>query len=218
VPSSIWTGAISFGLVSIPVRLYPATESKSVHFNLLHKKDGSRIQEHYYCAEGGELLDWQDLVRGYPIGGGRCVALDHEDFAKVATKSLHTIEIAEFVKLSEIDPILFQHTYFLAPDEIGAKPFALLGKTIQESGLVARLTLREKEHACFLRCYDDAIALSVLFAADEVRSPAGLRGSEVEVDPDELAAAAKLIEALTTKFSPGDLHRPVSRSLVGPHQ
>src|SRR5712691_8472866 len=170
VPTSIWTGAISFGLVSIPVRLYPATESKSVRFNLLHQKDGSRIQERYYCPEDGQVLEWHEIIRGYPIGAGRYVALDHEDFAKIPVMSLHTIEITEFVKLADIDPILYQHTYYLAPEEIGAKPFALMRRTIQESGLVAvgRLTLREKEHACVLRCYRDAVALSVLFAPDEV--------------------------------------------------
>jgi DNA end-binding protein Ku len=204
VPSSIWTGAISFGLVSIAVRLYPATESKSVRFNLLHKKDGSRIQERYYCPEDGQVLESHEIVRGYPIGAGRYVALDHGDFAKIPVKSLHTIEITEFVKLAEIDPILFQHTYYLAPEEIGAKPFALLRRTIQDSGLVAvgRLTLREKEHACVLRCYGDALALSVLFAPDEVRSPDDLGGREVEVDPKELAATTELIEALTTTFRP----------------
>src|SRR5688572_22720112 len=111
MPSPIWSGAVTFGLVSIPVRLYRATEEKSVTFNLLHRTDQSRIAQRYYCPEDGELVEWRELVRGYQVGN-RYIPLTDEDFAAVPIKSLHSIEIDQFVRLSDIDPIHFQTTYF----------------------------------------------------------------------------------------------------------
>ena len=204
MPNPIWTSAVSFGLVSIPVRLYPATESKDVRFNLLHRTDGSRIKERTYCPEDGEYVEWYDLVRGFEVSHGRYIAFTEDDFAQIPLRSTHAIEIAEFIKLEQIDPVYFQRTYYLEPEGLGMKPFALLWRVLRDSGLVAvaRHTLRTKEHACILRVYENTIALSPLLYANEVKATEFLQiPADCEVDPEVLEAAKAYVEALGVSFA-----------------
>jgi DNA end-binding protein Ku len=165
LPSSIWSGAISFGLVSIPVRLCVATESKDLRFNMLHKHDQARITQRYYCPADGEEVEHQDLIRGYELYPGRMIPLTEEDFAKVPLASLHSIDIEKFVKLEDVDPLLFQKTYFVEPEELGAKPFALLRRALEETSMAAvgKVTIRKKEHLCLIRQFENGLALSLLF-------------------------------------------------------
>jgi DNA end-binding protein Ku len=203
LPNPIWSGAVSFGMVSIPVRLYPATESKDVKFHLLHKHDGSRITQRYYCPEDGEVVEWDELVRGYEVAPGRYVVMTDEDFASIPINSVKAIEISHFVNLCEVDPILFQGTYYLQPEQLGEKPYALLKQVMQESARVAiaRFTLRTKEHACVLRVYNDVLALSPLFYKDEVRTTEPLKAPDTQTLPDDaLTCAVQLIEAMSDTF------------------
>jgi len=203
MPNPIWSGSVSFGLVSIPVRLYPATESKDVKFHLLHRADGSRIQQRYFCQEDGEAVEWDDLVRGYEVSPGRYVALTEEDFAGVAVKSTNELQVASFVPLSKVDPILFQRTYYLEPEELGVRPFALLRQVLQDKQKVAiaTFTLRTKEHCCVLRAYENVLALSPLFYKDEVRPTELMRKpGGADVPTDLLDLATQYVEALSTSF------------------
>jgi len=162
---SIWRGAISFGMVSIPVKLYSATEQKDVRFRLLHKTDGAPIKEKRVCTADGKEVEWEDLVRGYEVGKGEYVILDPEEIDEAKPESATTIEIGDFVKLTEIDPIYFERSYFLEPNDVGAKPFTLLKRALEETGrtAVARVVIRTKERLATIRPYDDTLILETMF-------------------------------------------------------
>jgi DNA end-binding protein Ku len=200
----LWKGAISFGMVSIPVRLYTATEEKDVRFNQLHAEDKARIRQKRFCSEEDVEVDLSEIVKGYEVTPGHYVILEDEDLEKVPVNTTHTIEITDFVSLSEIDPILYQKTYYLEPEEIGHKPFALLMRALQDSERVAiaKVTLRQKEQLCSLRLYENTIALETMFYDDEVRSTQELNipDAEMELSDRELAMAKSLVEMLTTEF------------------
>jgi len=205
MPRPLWKGAISFGMVSIPIRLYTATEEKDVRFNMLHKADMSRVKQKLFCAEEDVEIDRSgDVVKGYEITPGNYVVMEDEDFEKVNVPSTHTIEIKSFVSLEEIDPILYQKTYYLEPEEIGQKPFALLMAALRETGriAIAKVTLRQKEQLCSLRLYGSTIALETMFYADEVRSTEELSvpGEDVQVTDRDLTMARSLVEMLSDEF------------------
>ena len=205
MPRPLWKGAISFGMVSIPIKLYTATEDKDVHFNMLHKDDMSRVKQKLFCAEEDIEIDRQtEVVKGYEVTPGSYVIMEDEDFDKVNVASTHTIDIKSFVNLEDIDPILYQKTYYLEPEDLGVKPFALLMRALQESGRVAiaKVTLRQKEQLCTLRVYKNTIALETMFYADEIRSPEELvtPDESIEVSDRELQMANSLIEMLTSDF------------------
>ena len=153
MPRSMWKGAISFGLVTIPIRLYTATDSKDVSFNLLHAKDNARIKQQRWCPLDEEVIEWGDVVRGYEYAPDQYVVMTEEDFKKVPVKTVHTIEIEQFVQLEEIDPVYYEKSYYIEPEELGKKPYALLMRTLLETGriAVAKVALRNKEQLCTLR-------------------------------------------------------------------
>ena len=202
MPRPLWKGAISFGMVSIPIKLYTATEDKDVRFNMLHKDDMSRVKQKLFCAEEDIEVDrGTDVVKGYEVTPGNYVIMEDEDFDKVNVPSTHTIDIKSFVDLRDIDPILYQKTYYLEPEEIGLKPFALLMAALRETNRVAiaKVTLRQKEQLCSLRLYGDTIALETMYYADEVRSTQELSvpGERVEVTRRDLEMARSLVEMLS---------------------
>jgi DNA end-binding protein Ku len=204
MPRPLWRGAISFGMVSIPVKLYTATDEKDVHFNQLHEKDNSRVRQKLFCAEEDVELSRDEIVRGYEVSPGRYVVLDNEDFEKVPIVTTRTIEITDFVSLHDIDPILYQKTYFLEPEEVGMKPFALLMAALRATDRVAiaKVAMRQKEQLCTLRLYENTIALETMFYSDEIRSPEELSvpGENVEVTERELNMAKSLVDMLTGDF------------------
>jgi len=204
---SIWRGAISFGMVSIPVKLYSATEQKDVRFRLLHKTDGAPIKEKRVCTADGKEVEWEDLVRGYEVGKGEYVILDPEEIDEAKPESATTIEIGDFVKLTEIDPIYFERSYFLEPNDVGAKPFTLLKRALEETGrtAVARVVIRTKERLATIRPYDDTLILETMFWPDEIRSTGSLdvpEGGEATVRAKELDMARSLVENLSDRFKP----------------
>ena len=203
MPRPLWKGAISFGMVSIPVKLYTATEEKDIRFNQLHEKDNSRIKQKRFCADEDVEVEYDEIVKGFEISPGRYVILEDEDLENVPVNTTHTIEITDFVSLEEIDPILYQKTYYLEPEDVGMKPFALLMAALEatERVAIAKVTLRQKEHLCTLRIYQNTIALETMYYADEVRSTEELEtpGAKTKVSDKELAMAKSLVDMLTTE-------------------
>jgi len=191
-------------MVSIPVKLYTATEEKDVHFNMLHVTDHARIKQKRFCSEEDIEVDSEEIVKGYEVSPGQYVVMEPEDLDKVPVNTTRIIEITDFVSLDEIDPILYQKTYFLEPEEVGAKPFALLRKALEETNRVAiaKVAMRQKEQLCTLRLYENTIALETMFYSDEIRSTKDLSlpSAEVEVSDKELKMAVSLVDMLTSDF------------------
>jgi DNA end-binding protein Ku len=205
----IWKGAITFGMVTIPVKLYTATEQKDIRFRLLHKEDQAPIQEKRFCTADGKEVAWEDLVRGYQVGKDEYVVVDPEEIDEAKPESSTTIEIGDFVELSEIDPIYFEKSYFLEPTDVGVKPFALLKRALHETEriAIARVTSRTKERLATIRTYDDTLVLETMFWPDEIRSTGSLdlpEGKQSDVRSKELQMARSLVENLSTKFNPDE--------------
>jgi DNA end-binding protein Ku len=218
----IWKGAISFGMVTIPVKLYTATEQKDVRFRLLHRDDGAPIEEKRFCTADGKEVAWDDLVRGYEVSKGEYIVLDPEEIDAAKPESSTTIDIGDFVEASEIDPVYFEKSYFLEPTEVGAKPFSLLKRALEETERVAlaRVTIRTRERLATLRAYEDTLMLETMFWPDEIRSTGALdlpEGAEAEVRAKELEMARSLVANLADKFHPEsytDAYRTALEELI----
>ncbi len=203
MPRSIWNGVISFGMVSIPVKLYTATESKDISFHLLHKECGTRLKQLRWCPLDERAVEWSEIARGYEYARDEHVVMTDEDFEKLPLPSKHTVDLTAFVKADEIDPIYYERTYYLEPDEKSVKPFALLVRALQEKGLtaIAKIAIRNKEQLCALRPVDGALVLETLYYPDEIRE-APAEAPEVKVSEKELAMAFTLIDLLADSFEP----------------
>ena len=204
---SIWKGAISFGMVTIPVKLYSATESKDVRLRMLCRKHEAPIQEKRFCTEGGEELSWEELARGYEVGKDEFVLLEPEEIDAAKPESSTTIDIGDFVLADEIDPVYFEKSYFLEPTDIGAKPFSLLKRALEETDRVAlaRVTIRSRERLATLRAYEGTLMLETMFWPDEIRSTGELdlpEGNEAKVRARELEMARSLVQSLADRFRP----------------
>lgn len=203
----ISAASITFGLVSIPVRLFPATGSKQVSFKLLHAKDKSRIQQKIYCPVDDALVDRSELVRGYEVEKGKFVTFSDEELKNLEARGDHAIEIGEFIPLAEVDPVFFETPYYLGCEPTSSKAYKLLADAMAQSGRVglARYTMRGKEHLVLIRPYQDGLMLHTMFYGDEVRSFKEIdHGTEAAVKPAELDLAKRLIGELTQKkFVPG---------------
>jgi DNA end-binding protein Ku len=201
----MWKGAISFGLVTIPVAVYPATEEKTLRFNQLHDEDGGRIRYKRVCEKDGEEVTFEHIVKGYEVEKDRYVVLTDDDFDAVPVASSRAIDIVQFVEIDEIDPILFKKSYYLVPEETGAKAYALLREAMREDDRVgiAKVSFRDKEHIAALRFKDDAFVLETMFWPDEVRQ-ADFGGVDVTTDvrDQELRMARQLIDSLTSEWAP----------------
>jgi DNA end-binding protein Ku len=207
MPRTMWKGAISFGLVSIPIRLYPATEEKGLKFNQLHDEDHGRIKYQRTCAIDGDEVTFEHIVKGYEYEKDKYVVLTDEDFDAVPVESSRAIEILQFVDLEEIDPIYYKKTYYLIPEEMGVKAYTLLREAMTETGRVgiAKVSFRDKEHLATLRFRDDVFLLETMFWPDEIRASdfdeIG-ESSKLKVRSQEVQMAQSLIENLTSSFDP----------------
>jgi DNA end-binding protein Ku len=205
---AIWSGAISFGLVNVPVKLYTATSPKSVRFHQLSAKTGARIKQKRVDASTGEEVAFEDIVKGYELTPDRYVTIDPDELDALDPKATHTIDIEEFVDLVQIDPIYYDHNYYLAPTAGGAKAYRLLLEAMRESGKIAvgRFVLRSKQQLCALRPVGDALALTTMLFGDEVLSPDRLDEldsvGEAEASDRELRMAQQLIASLSAEFDP----------------
>lgn len=200
---AIWRGTINFGMVSIPVKLFTATESQDISFRQLHVTDNSPIKLFRRCAADGEELAPEDIIKGYEYTKGRYVVVDEADMEQLPVASKQTIELTAFVSADEIDPIYFEKAYYLEPEEIGRKPFALLAKVVTERKLLAvgKISIRTKERLCALRMGRDGMVLETLFYATEVRAPES-ELPDLEVSAAEMKIANALIDLLEAKFDP----------------
>ncbi len=207
---SISTGVISFGLVSIPVRLFTATSPKSISFNLLHAKDNSRIQQKIYCPVDDKIIERDELVRGYEISKGRYVTFTDEELKSLEAQGDHSIEINEFIPLKEVDPIYFENSYYVGCEPASAKAYRLLADAMAQSSRVAlaTYTMRGKEHLVLIRPHEKGLMMHTMYYADEIRSETDIdQGTNVEAKPAELDLAKRLIEDLTQKkFEPEKYH------------
>ncbi|WP_242354037.1 MULTISPECIES: Ku protein [Anaeromyxobacter] len=202
---AIWSGALTFGLVNIPVKLVTAVTQKEVRFNMLHDKDGGRIHLKRFCAKEDVEVPYEHIVKGYEISKGKYVALDPDELEKFDPKATHTVDIHDFVELAEIDPIYYDRTYYLVPEASAAKPYALLLDAMRRSGKVAIATfvLRTRESLCCVRPIEDALALSTMNRADEVIPVSSLDlPRHAKPAERELAMAEQLVGSLTTAFEP----------------
>lgn len=201
---AIWSGTVSFGMVTIPVKLYGATESKDVSFNLLHATCGTRLKQVRWCPLDEVEVPWGETARGYQYAKGRYVMLTEEDFENLPLSSTHTIEISAFVAEREIDPVFYERSYYLAPDERAEKPYALLLQALEEKKLaaVAAITIRKKEQLCVLRPRTGMLMLETLYYPDEIRAQPELETKGATVTGRELEMAFTLIELLRKPFDP----------------
>jgi DNA end-binding protein Ku len=204
---TMWKGAISFGLVTIPVRMYGATDEKGIKFNQLHGTDGGRIKYKRVCSVDGEEVPWDEIVKGYEYEKDHYVTIEDEELESLPVSSSRAIDIERFVAAEEIDPIYFQRSYYLVPEAAGVKAYSLLREAMADADkvAVAKVAFREKEHLATLRLRDNIFVLETMFWPDEIRTPSfeELDG-EVEVRPQEIRMARSLIDSLTDDFDPSE--------------
>ncbi|MEU7941661.1 Ku protein [Microbispora bryophytorum] len=202
---SIWKGAISFGLVTIPVKLYSATEQKDVTFHQVHREDGGRIKYKRVCSVDGEEVPYSDIAKGYELATGEMVVLTDEDFADLPLTSSRRIDVLQFTPADQIDPIYFAKSYYLEPDGQGAKPYVLLRDALERSGQVAvvKVALRQRESLAALRVRDGVFVLETMLWPDEIReADFGFLEEDVDVRPQELKMAESLIDTMVADFDP----------------
>lgn len=208
-PRSIWKGAITFGLITIPVGLYTAVEEKDFRFNQLHGKDNGRIKYKRVCSVCDEEVSFDEIVKGYEFEKGNYVVFTEEEMDAIPADSIKAIDVVSFVPLEEIDPVYFQKPYYVAPEPSGVKAYKLLEKAMHDSGRIgiAKVTLREKERLATLRVRDGIFILETMNWPDEIRVPEFPElDKNVEIRPQELAMAKSLIENLSDNFQPDEFH------------
>jgi Ku protein len=202
---SIWRGAVSFGLVSIGVKLYSATEDKDIRFHQVHVTDGGRVKYKRVCSIDGEEVEYSDIAKGYELPDGQVVILTDEDFDELPLSTRREIEVLEFVDQDEIDPIMFEKTYYLEPDGPAARPYVLLRDALENAGQVAitKIAIRQRESLAALRVRDGVLVLHTMRWPDEIRRPDfAFLDEEITVRPQELKMAEALIGSMTGEFDP----------------
>jgi len=222
VPRAIWSGSVSFGLVNVPVKLVSATSPKDVRFHQVHAADGARIRQVRVCSADGEEVDYSEIAKGYDLGGGRYVVVEAEELAALDPEGDRSIGIEEFVDLAAIDPVYFEHSYYLVPDERSAKPYALLVEAMSRTAkaAVGRFVLRTKQYWVTLRAHEGVLVLATMLYSDEIVAPADLEvATTVDTAPSEreLSMATQLVESLTAELDPSryrDEHREKVLALV----
>jgi DNA end-binding protein Ku len=202
---AIWKGAVSFGLVSVPVKLYSATESHDVSFRQVHAKDGGRIKYQRVCSIDGEEVAYADIAKGYETEDGEMVILTDEDMAELPSTSSREIAVEKFVPSDQIDPMLFEKSYYLEPESSGAKPYALLRQALLDADRMAVVTvaLRQRTTIAVLRVRDDVIVLQTMMWPDEIRQP-DFNIDSGEAKDAEVKMANMLVETLAGDFDPGE--------------
>lgn len=202
---AIWKGAVSFGLVNVPVRLFAATEENDIRFHQVHREDGGRIRYKRTCSICNEEIAFEEIAKGYETSDGQLVILTDEDLNQLPVATSHEIDVVEFVPSNQVDPILFAKTYYLEPDAKAAKPYALLREALIETERMAivKVALRQKETLAVLRVRDKAILLQTMLWPDEIRKPDfAVLDADVELRPQELKMAASLVESMASDFEP----------------
>src|SRR5918911_5602508 len=204
---AIWKGAVSFGLVNVPVRLFAATEENDIRFHQVHREDGGRIRYKRTCEVCGEEVGYDDIAKGYDLGGGEMVMLTDDAFAQLPLTTSHAIDVLEFVPADQVDPILYNKAYYLEPDGAATKPYLLLRDALTKTDRVAvvKVALRQREQLATLRVRDNVLVLNTMLWPDEVRQPDfEFLDDDIDVRPAELSMAGALIESMAADFNPAD--------------
>jgi DNA end-binding protein Ku len=206
---SMWKGAVSFGLVMIPVKLYTATETRDIAFRQVHREDGGRVRFRRFCTIDEQEVPYEDIAKGYELPGGEIVVLTEEDMAELPLPTTKNIEVVQFCPAEQLDPILLNKSYYVEPEAAGARAYCLLRDALEQSGKVAiaQVALRQRESLAVMRARDGVLVLETLLWPDEIRDPAfGFLSDDVEVRPQELRMASSLIESMTVDFDPDEFH------------
>lgn len=214
---TLWKGAISFGLVNVPIRMYTATQRNEVKFNYLHQKCGTPVRYVRFCPTCDAEVPPEEIVWGYEYQKGRFVVLNEEDFERLPDGSTRTVDILDFVDLADIDPVYFDKTYYLEPNEGGEKAYALLVRAMKETGkvAVARVVIRTKESLAALRVWRDVVVMETMFYDEEVRRPENLPAlaREVNLHDNEVKMAVSLVQNLSTRFEPAKYENQYRKAL-----
>jgi len=206
---AMWSGAVSFGLVSVPVKLYSATTNHDVRFHQVHATDGGRIKYRRVCTVDGEEVEYADIVKGYETDDGELITLTDEDLDSLPMAAGHEIDVIEFVPSDQIDPMLFEKSYYLEPEAKAAKPYALLREALVQTDRMAvvRFALRQRESIAVLRVRDKVIVLQTMLWPDEIREPDfDILDADVQLRPQEQTMAASLVESLGADFDPAQFN------------
>jgi DNA end-binding protein Ku len=208
VASTVWKGQLAFGLVSFPVKLFTAARSDGISFNQLHKADGSRVKQVIYCAAEDKPIPRSEIVKGYEYEKDRYVVIEDEDIKKMAPSTAKVMEILEFVKGTEVDPVYYESSYYIAPDDAGEKPYALLFNTLKQTGYVgvAKIAMHNREHIVIFRPGPQGLMMHTMYYANEVRKVDEFRTDTSLVKEKEVELARMLVESLAATFEPEKYH------------
>src|SRR3984957_11653901 len=206
--ASVWSGYLTFGLISMPVRLFSGARSSGISFNQLHRTDHHRVKQQLICPLDNQVLERSDIVKGYEYRKNEYIIIEPEEIKKIEPQTAKTMEILEFVKSSEVDPVFFESSYYMVPEEAGRRPYALLTKALEESEYVAiaKLTMHNREYTVFLRPHEGGMMLHTMYYAEEVRSVDEFGAPDVELKDAEVKVAHQLIEALAGEWDPEKYH------------
>jgi DNA end-binding protein Ku len=206
--ASVWSGYLTFGLISMPVRLFSGARSNGISFNMLHRTDHQRVKQQLYCPLDNQVIGRADTVKGYEYRKGEYIIIEPEEIKKIEPKTAKTMEILEFVKAGEVDPVYFESSYYMMPEEAGRRPYALLTKALEESEYVAiaKLTMHNREYTVFLRPHKGGMMLHTMYYAEEVREVESFGAPDVEIKEAEIKVAHQLIEALADDWDPEKYH------------
>ena len=206
--SSVWSGYLTFGLISMPVRLFAGARSDHISFNMLHRDDNTRVKQQLWCPTDERVVERSEIVKGYEYRKGEYVIIEPDELKKIEPKTAKAMEILEFVKADEVDPIYFESSYFLLPEEAGRRPYALLSRALEETDYVAiaKLTMHNREYTVFLRPYKGGMMLHTMYYKNEVKELEGFGMPDVELKEAEVKVAHQLIEALADKFDAEKYH------------
>ena len=209
MPSSVWKGFVSFGLVSIPIRLYAAARGTRIELHQLHTVCKTRLKQPLFCPTCNRIVTRDEVVKGYEYEDGKYVLLDPEEVKRIAPQSARSMEILAFVKQSQIDPLFFDSSYFVVPDDEGRKGYDLLLKTLESTKRVgiAKVTMHQREYTVFLRPYDGGLALHTMYFANEIREAPGYgKTDNIKLKPQEIKLAEQLVETLSEDFKLSKYH------------
>lgn len=208
MPATVWKGYLSFGLVSFPVRLFSAARAEAVHFHMLHKKDLSRVKEVWFCAEEDKPIDRSDIVKGYEVEKGEYITVEDEEVKKIAPTTATMMEVLQFVASDDVDPLLFESSYYVAPEEKVSKPYALFMAALQETkrDAIAKVAMHNREHVVLIRPADGGLVLHTLYYEDELHKGNKAEAPKTKFSGKELDMAKSLVQHLTAKFKLGEFH------------
>jgi DNA end-binding protein Ku len=213
--ASVWTGYLTFGLISMPVRLFSGARGSRISFHMLHRDDNIRVKQQLFCPADEKVVDRSEIVKGYEFRKGEYVVVEPEEIKKIEPKTAKAMEILEFVKQGEIDPVYFESSYYVAPEEAARKPYALLVKAMKDTGFVgiAKLAMHNREYTAFLRPYENGLMLHTMYYQDEVREAPDFGTEDASLKAGEVKVAHQLIEALAAEWDPAKYYDTFEENL-----